>query len=86
MTWLAYIATYVLSYSFGAFTFPQIIGSIRMIAHGFKKPYIFTLILWTAIFVGATLLMYYYLPTYLVMYLVALIIPLISTIFTKNIE
>lgn len=86
MFWIACIITYILSYVFAAFAFPQIIGSIRMIAQGVTKPFVFTLILWTFIFIGITLLAYFYLSNYFAMYLVALILPFIFTIKTKNME
>ena len=86
MFWLTYILIFMLSYLFGSFAFPQIIGSIRMIVNGFKKPYTFTLILWSVICVGVSLLVYFYLPIYFMAYIIALITPLVITLFTKNIE
>jgi hypothetical protein len=83
---VAYIITYLISYLFGSFAFPQIVGSIRMITKGFRVPYIFTLILWLAICAGVTLLVYLHLSEYFTIYLVALIIPFALTIRTKNIE
>ncbi len=83
---LFFVIAYVITYIFGAFTFPQIVGSIRMIKMGFTRPYVFTLILWSTIFVIVTLLVYLYLPNYLPVYLVALILPLIFTLRTDKIE
>ena len=80
------IAMYAISYLFGSFAFPQIIGSARMIVSGSKRPYTFTLILWSAIFMCVTLLVYFYLSKYFIIYLIALVLPLIFTIRTKNIE
>ncbi len=83
---LFYIIAYIISYMFGAFAFPQIVGSIRMIKTGFKTPYIFTLVLWIAIFVVVTLLVYLHLTKYFIVYLIALIFPFISTLCTDKIE
>lgn len=83
---LLYIVAYAISYIFGSFAFPQIVGSARMIVSGSKSPYTFTLILWSAIFMCVTLLVYFYLSKYFIIYLIALILPIIFTIRTKNIE
>ena len=86
MKFIFYIAVYLISYIFGAFAFPQIIGSIRMIAGGAKSPYTFTLVLWSIICICVTLLVYFYLPKYLIIYIIALVLPLIFTLQTKNIK
>lgn len=86
MKLLAYVVAYIISYIFGAFSFPQIIGSIRMIMNGIKSPYVFTLVLWVCIFVFVTLIVYLYLSEYFPIYLVTLVIPFVITIQTKKIE
>ena len=86
MNWLIIIVVYIISYTFGAISFPQIIGSLRMIRNGIKSPYLFTLFLWTTIFITVTILVRYYLYEYFIMYLVALILPLIFTLKTKEIQ
>ena len=86
MSWLIYIVVYIISYMFGCFAFPQIIGSIRCISSGIKTPYTFTLILWSIICVGVTVLVYAFASKYLIIYLIALILPLLISLRTKNIE
>lgn len=86
MKLIVYIIVYFISYIFSSFAFPQIVGSIRMILNGNRMPYTFTLILWCIICISVSLLVYLYLTKYFIVYLVALIIPFILTIRTKNIE
>jgi len=77
---------YLLSYAFGALALPQIIGSVREIKSGNKKPYAFTLFFWLAIFACVTMLIYTYMKQYFLTYLIALILPLLFTLRTKHIE
>lgn len=83
---LTFIIVYVVTYIFGAFVFPQIIGSIRMIANGITSPFVFTLILWTLILAGVSIAVYFFLNAYFYSYLLALVIPFFLTLKTKNIE
>ena len=86
MNWLMLIVTYIISYAFGAISFPQIIGSLRMIRNGTKNPYVFTLLLWTTILIVVTILVRCYLHEYFIMYLVALILPFVFTLKAKEIQ
>lgn len=80
------IIVYAMSFVFASFALPQIIGSIRMISAGNTSPYVFTLVLWSVIVLVATVLMYIFCSAYFVLYLFGFIIPLISTLRTKNIQ
>lgn len=86
MNWLIYIVVYIISYLFGSFTFPQIVGSLRMISNGIKTPYTFTLCLWSVIFIIVTVLVHIHMNDYFIMYLIGLILPFLFTLQTKNIE
>lgn len=86
MFWVIYSLVYILSYLFGSFAFPQIVGSIRMIRNGIKTPYTFTLILWSSICIIVTFLIYAFMREYFITYLIVLMVPLIITLRIKNIE
>ena len=86
MNWLIYIAVYFISYLFGSFAFPQIIGSLRMISNGIKTPYTFALCLWSVIFITVTVLVHIHMDDYFITYLIGLILPFLFTLQTKNIE
>ena len=86
MNWIIYIVVYVISYLFGSLAFPQIIGSFRMISNGIKTPYTFTLCLWSIIFIAVTILVHLYADEYFIVYLIGLMLPLLFTLKTKNIE
>ncbi len=86
MKWLVIVVFYVISYAFGALAFPQIIGSIREIKSGNKKPYTFTLVLWLVIFVFVTALIYVYIKFFFATYLIALILPFFHTLRTQHIQ
>ena len=87
MKWVVLaLVFYGFSYVFGAVAFPQIIGSIREIKNGNKRPYTFTLLLWLTIFACVTWLIYAYMKQYFLTYLIALALPLLFTIRTKHIE
>lgn len=87
MKWIILtVVFYVLSYAFGGVAFPQIIGSIREIKYGNKRPYTFTLVLWLAIFACVTWLIYAYMKQYFLTYLIALALPLLFTLRTTHIE
>lgn len=75
--WIACTIVLVLSYIFWTSALIQIIGSIYMIIEGIKKPYTFTLILWTFICIGMALLIYFFLPKYFLVYLISLILTFI---------
>lgn len=86
MNFFTHLIVYILSYFFGAFVFPQIIGSIRAIRNGFKVPYTFTLVLWSTIFVAASIIMWIFGKNLIFSYLAGLILPFVFTLRTKNIE
>ena len=86
MKWLGIIVFYMISYAFGALAFPQIIGSIREIKSGNKKPYTFTVVFWLAICVCVTALIYVYIKAFFATYLIALILPFFLTLRTQHIE
>ena len=82
------IATLVMifAYLFGSFAFPQIIGSFRALKSHFKKRYLFSLIFWSILVAASVLLVYEFLTGFIYAYAFVLLIPLILTIRTKNIE
>lgn len=83
---LIYIVVFVISYLFGSFAFPQLVGSARMIIKKNTTPYVFTLVLWSFIYIVISFLICFLLPKYFAVYIVAHIIPLALTLRTKNIE
>lgn len=86
MTYIIGTIIFIISYIFGAFAFPQIIGSIRRIMIGIKNPFVFTLSLWTVLFLLFSIVMYVFMHKYFIVYLCGLIKPFVITALTKHIE
>lgn len=68
------------SWLIGIFAFSQIIGSIR------TKSHLFAIILWSAIIIGASLLVYHFLYDYIWAYAIGLAISFVKILFIPNIE
>ena len=79
---LKFYAVYQLTYFFGAFAFPQIVGSIKMYKE--RPNLLFPMLLWTLIVIAASIAVYLFLRDYIVAYFIGLIIPFIITLRTKN--
>ena len=81
---IIFYIVYQLTYFFGAFAFPQIIGSIRVL--NTRPNLLFAIVFWTFIVIAVSFAVYKFLFNYIIAYIIGLAIPFVLTLRTKNIE